>query len=219
MNILDREQELSLAILRAVAADGDSGGVSQRTLAQTAGVALGLMNACVRRCVDKGWVKVQQTAAKRFLYFLTPIGVLEKSRLTYGYIESSLSFYRAASAAYNSIIQKCLKDKRQQVILVGDTDLTEIASLWLNTAQLDVLGCYVGRSIGNGRVFSQGKRWTDASEVSRFIDSRVAWLMTSPDAQQQYDLLLNMGVNPEQIYIPDLPDVMQIRVIAKHEVA
>ena len=47
--------------------------VSQRHLARQLGVALGLANSYLKRCVKKGWVKVQQAPANRYLYYLTPL--------------------------------------------------------------------------------------------------------------------------------------------------
>ena len=70
--------------------------VSQRHLASQLGVALGLANSYLKRCVKKGWVKVQQAPANRYLYYLTPTGFAEKSRLTAEYLSTSLGFYPEA---------------------------------------------------------------------------------------------------------------------------
>ena len=65
--------------------------LSQRYLARQLGVALGLANSYLKRCVKKGWVKVQQAPANRYLYYLTPTGFAEKSRLTTQYLSYSSS--------------------------------------------------------------------------------------------------------------------------------
>src|SRR3954463_2287544 len=71
---------------------------SQRRLASDLGIALGLVNAYLKRCVNKGLVKVQNVPARRYAYYLTPQGFAEKSRLTVDYLTSSFGFFREAKA-------------------------------------------------------------------------------------------------------------------------
>ena len=54
--------------------------ISQRALASELGIALGLMNAYLKRCVKKGWIKVGHASASRLAYSLTPQGFVEKRR-------------------------------------------------------------------------------------------------------------------------------------------
>src|SRR3972149_3537538 len=86
-----KDSTVILGILETV---GRNGNVSQRTLAAEFGIALGLMNAYVKRCVKKGLIKVQEVPPRRFAYYLTPRGFAEKSRLTAGYLTSSFDFFR-----------------------------------------------------------------------------------------------------------------------------
>src|SRR3972149_9861076 len=68
-----------LGLLESVERDG---GQSQRRLASELGIALGLVNAYLKRCIKKGLVKVSEAPARRYAYYLTPQGFAEKSRLT-----------------------------------------------------------------------------------------------------------------------------------------
>ncbi|MGB1548047.1 MAG: winged helix-turn-helix transcriptional regulator, partial [Alphaproteobacteria bacterium] len=70
--------------------------VSQRTLATRLGIAVGLANGYLRRCVRKGWVKMSKAPARRYAYYLTPKGFAEKSRLTAEYLTISFDFFRNA---------------------------------------------------------------------------------------------------------------------------
>ena len=45
---------------------------SQRRLAAELGIALGLVNLYLKRCVNKGLVKVAEAPARRYAYYLTP---------------------------------------------------------------------------------------------------------------------------------------------------
>ncbi len=67
----EAETAITLAVLNAV---HENDKVTQRSLAQEVGVALGLTNAYLKRCVKKGLVKVKQAPANRYLYYLTPKG-------------------------------------------------------------------------------------------------------------------------------------------------
>lgn len=89
--VQDREADngIILGLLKSVEQDG---GRSQRRLAAELGIALGLVNAYLKRCVSKGLVKVQNVPARRYAYYLTPKGFAEKSRLTVNYLTSSLIF-------------------------------------------------------------------------------------------------------------------------------
>src|SRR6201997_1397670 len=73
-----------------------NGAQSQRKLASDLGIALGLVNAYLKRAVKKGLVKVGQAPARRYAYYLTPQGFSEKSRLTIEYLSSSFSLFRKA---------------------------------------------------------------------------------------------------------------------------
>src|SRR5271156_5336902 len=96
--LLDAHEEnerIVLDLLTSVEHDGER---SQRRIAAELGIALGLVNAYLRRCVKKGLVKVRDVPARRYAYYLTPQGFAEKSRLTVQYLSDSFSFFRLAKA-------------------------------------------------------------------------------------------------------------------------
>src|SRR5262245_40717266 len=55
---------------------------SQRRLAAGLGIAVGLVNIYLKRCVKKGLLKMTEAPARRYAYYLTPSGFSEKARLT-----------------------------------------------------------------------------------------------------------------------------------------
>src|SRR6266849_5206268 len=87
------DERIVLGLLNSVEHDGDR---SQRLMAAELGIALGLVNAYLKRCVKKGHVKMQDAPARRYAYYLTPQGFAEKSRLTVQYLLDSFSFFRLA---------------------------------------------------------------------------------------------------------------------------
>lgn len=103
--------------------------VSQRALASELGIALGLVNTYIKRCVKKGLIKVQQVPSRRYAYYLTPSGFAEKSRLTAEYLSWSLSFFQRARAQCSALFELAVQNKLDTIALYGGSDLTEIAVL------------------------------------------------------------------------------------------
>ena len=123
---MQKEDEITREILTAI---GESSDVTQRHLARHLGVALGLANTYLKRCVRKGLVKIRQAPANRYFYYLTPKGFAEKSRLTAQYLSFSFEFYRMASSAYEELIKQCDQQGWNRIILCGASELTEIACI------------------------------------------------------------------------------------------
>src|SRR5262249_23731068 len=115
-----------LGLLESVERDG---GQSQRKLASDLGIALGLVNAYLRRCVKKGLLKIGQAPARRYAYYLTPHGFAEKSRLTVEYLSSSFSFFRRAREDCSSALKAAHARGWNRIALIGVSDLAEIATL------------------------------------------------------------------------------------------
>jgi len=126
MNNKARKEALTLELLEAIEAKSD---VTQRHLANRLGVALGLANSYLKRCVRKGLVKIKQAPANRYLYYLTPKGFAEKSRLTTRYLSDSFSFYRRAGESCARAFRQCEKAGWTRVGLFGASDLAEIAAI------------------------------------------------------------------------------------------
>jgi hypothetical protein len=120
-----RERVL-LGLLHSVEQDGTR---SQRNMATEFGVALGLINTCLRHCVRKGYVKVKRIPARRYAYFLTPKGMAEKSRLTVVHLSNSLSFFRQAREDCDKVLRIAENRGWSRLVLAGAGDLAEIAFL------------------------------------------------------------------------------------------
>jgi DNA-binding MarR family transcriptional regulator len=145
----DREVDsgIILGLLKSVEQDG---GQSQRRLATELGIALGLVNAYLKRCISKGLVKVQNVPARRYAYYLTPQGFAEKSRLTVDYLTSSFSFFRQAKADCLIMFEAGRAHGYKSVVLAGRSDLAEIAMICGIESQIEVVALVDPRSaVGN----------------------------------------------------------------------
>ncbi len=107
-------------------------GVSQRRLSEVLSVSVGTINWHLKRCVKKGLVKLSQVPVKRYLYYLTPEGFTEKSRLTADYLSTSFDIFRVGRQQYEALFNLCLANDWKNIILVGDSELAELAMLVLS---------------------------------------------------------------------------------------
>lgn len=133
----DGEAAITLGLLDALHENSE---VSQRRLSSELGIALGLTNAYLRRCVRKGWIKVKSVPANRYAYYLTPKGFAEKSRLTASYLSRSLSFYREARNECDALLAGCGENGWARIALYGAGDLAEIALLCAMRHPVEIAG-------------------------------------------------------------------------------
>lgn len=125
-NLEAEKDHIVLGLLESVERDGSQ---SQRHLALELGIALGLVNAYLKRCIKKGLVKVGEAPARRYAYYLTPQGFAEKSRLTVDYLSSSFSFFRRARSDCSELMAEIVAGGASGVVLAGISDLAEIATI------------------------------------------------------------------------------------------
>jgi hypothetical protein len=121
--------ESSRIILNLLESVGRDGGRSQRLRASEFGVALGLVNSYLKFCVRKGYIRVKRIPAQRYMYFLTPKGFSEKSRLTVLLLSNSLAFFRQARADCAQVLKTAQARGWRRVALVGASELAEITTL------------------------------------------------------------------------------------------
>ncbi len=116
------------------------GGATQRILATKLGVALGMTNLYLKRLARKGYIKVTTTPRSRIRYLLTPQGLTEKSRLTYLYMQYSLSYYRDMRTRLKEMMSTFNGTRGQRVVIYGTTELAELAYLSLREMNIDCVG-------------------------------------------------------------------------------
>ncbi len=164
---LAQDAEITLGLLNAV---HENGALTQRTAAREMGVALGLVNAYVKRCVTKGLIKVRAVPANRYSYYLTPKGFAEKSRLTAEFLGQSFSLFRQARAQYGKIFNQCVAKDWRRIALFGLSDLAEIAVLCARDSEVVLVGAI-----------------DDADQGAMFLGLPVA---ANPDAFPEIDALV-----------------------------
>ena len=114
--------------------------ITQKLAAKKIGIAVGLVNTYVKRCIQKGWVKVKNIPAHRYAYYLTPQGFSKKSQLVSEYLTDSFKLFRESKLSYQKIFLECKKKKYLKIVLAGISDLTEIAILVGGVGNINILG-------------------------------------------------------------------------------
>ena len=196
------DDAIMLGLLDAVARDP---AVTQRSVARELGIALGLANAYLKRCVRKGLIKVSTTPARRYAYYLTPQGFSEKSQLTARYLANSFSFFRRARAQCAELFAVAAARGQRRLALIGEGDLAEIARLVAREHPVEIVGVMSlpadGLGIGlDGAAIDA----VDAVMITALSDARVA-----------YDMAL-AAFGAERVHVPPLLRVHAAAVAAAH---
>ncbi|HSG25891.1 MAG TPA: winged helix-turn-helix transcriptional regulator [Anaerolineales bacterium] len=129
-----------LNLLEHIEANPD---ITQASLADQLGVAVGTVNWHIKRLVDKGYVKVKRAQRKKLRYIITPSGIAFRARLTFRYIEWSLVLYRKTRKRVGELLDE-LKEAgysqvRIQVLDQGPDDIMDICRLTCLEQGIDVV--------------------------------------------------------------------------------
>jgi len=182
---MDLQSRRDLQLLSEVEKDGY---VTQRTLAKSLGVALGLANLYVKRLARKGYIKITTIPRNRIKYLLTPHGVAEKSRLTYQYMQYSLYYYRQMRDRLKQVLSGLSNAGCKRLVIYGTGELAELVYLTLQEMGLTLVG------------------FVDGKQEARFLSYPVSPLEELPN--WDFDALL----------IADLQavDKIQVRLMQQH---
>jgi DNA-binding MarR family transcriptional regulator len=182
-----REQAAALATLRLLDAFETQAGVTQRSVAADLGIAVGLVNAYIKRCVRKGYVKASKAPARRYAYYLTPKGFAEKSRLTAEYLTSSFNFFRSARGQCGEVFEDCVARGYRRLVLCGVGELCEVAFLASTEFDVKLVGIYdpkFDRSTFRGLAVAQ--RFQEFGEVDAAIITAMPNAQAAADEMQAY---------------------------------
>ncbi len=133
----DADGELLLQLLEAVETEER---LTQRRLADSLGIALGLTNAYLKRCARKGWVRIRRVKPNRYRYFLTPQGFSEKTRLSARYLAGSLKYVTTLRLQLEQIYRRCDMLGHNRVVIIGAGELAELARLCAKANDIEVAG-------------------------------------------------------------------------------
>lgn len=139
------EARRNLQTLEAISEDNR---LTQRTLANKLGIALGLTNLYLKRLVRKGYVKCVNVQSNRLRYLLTPQGITEKTRLAYEFMEYSLFLYRQVRLQLRMRLEPYALEHRKRIAIYGTGEAAELAYLAITELGLELVAVFDGADAG-----------------------------------------------------------------------
>ena len=177
---------------------------SQRKISRQLGISAGLANSYIKRCLKKGLIKLQTVPKKRYIYYLTPKGFIEKSKLTAEYLSSSFSLYRNMRKDCLKILTKC-KKKNNKIFLYSASELSEVFILTAKEINLEFYGIVIPNS--NLKNFFGIKVFPKVAKDSVKIETIILC-----DIQSSYDTFLKLKkfFPKKEIIVPQILNIKKI---------
>jgi DNA-binding MarR family transcriptional regulator len=120
MNKTDTE----LSILESIAAaNSSSESLTQRDLARSTGLSLGMTNALLKRLAERGWIKLTRISTRTIRYALNPEGMAEIARRSAAYFRRSARNADIYRERLESFVLDQLRAGIGTIVLVGSSDL------------------------------------------------------------------------------------------------
>ena len=121
---------------------------SQRDLSNKLDISLGLVNAFVKRLANKGYFKITTVPKNRIKYILTPKGAMEKTRLTYQYLQYSFELYRGARRNLQKHFNGLVAQGVKRVVFYGVSEIAEIAYICLQETAIKMVAIVDEERVG-----------------------------------------------------------------------
>ena len=179
--------------------------ISQRSLANSLGIALGMTNLLLRRLVRRGLVRVSRVRPNRVAYFLTPAGVAEKARMSRDIFQRSIQLYASARDRIRAHFELLSEQwpgpdaADKPVVFLGTGEVAEIAYLCLHETDLHLVGAidFQGRTRFFGVPVFPASALDDGLRVS-LLDGQVQ-LIAFADNAQSARFLADLGLDHERV--------------------
>jgi DNA-binding MarR family transcriptional regulator len=125
--------------------------LSQRELSKKFGIALGVTNACLKRMVRRGWIRLTKVPPRRIGYYLTPKGFAEKAKLSITFFSYNILHYSNLKAMITEKLLEMAFQGVKRVIFWGVSDEMEIAYITLQGTDMELVAIVDDDDGVNGR--------------------------------------------------------------------
>lgn len=124
---MDQTQETrELILLEEIEEDPD---ITQATLAERLGVAVGTVNWHIKRLISKGYVKAKRARRKKLRYIITPEGLALRAKLTVKYVDNQMRLYRRTRERVKDLLDEIEEGGHNRVRVEGDSEIAEVCHL------------------------------------------------------------------------------------------
>ena len=188
---MNPEDLRTLSILTEVEANKE---VTQRSLAQSLGVGLGLSNQLVKMLIRKGWIKARHVRRQKHHYFLTPQGVAQKVRLGMRFASFAMRLVRSTRATTVEAFRRLKAEGARRVVFCGAGDIAEVAYLALEETSLELVAVVDTDAARVGTRFL-GLEVRPLADLPTLDYDRVAVTSLEPD----WDAIMQAAGDPEKV--------------------
>ena len=149
MNKIDKnsDNDITLKLLDELTRESS---ITQRTLSSRLDIALGLVNAYIKRLAKKGYIKITKGPMNRVKYAITPEGFTHRVRLTYDYMHSSINYFKDARKRIDVIYRQMIDSGAKNILIWGDGEIAELAYISMRGLPLNLVGVIDGNSKEKG---------------------------------------------------------------------
>jgi predicted transcriptional regulator len=190
----DRLEGAAFNELRLLEEIGSTPNVSQRRLAISVGVALGVVNVLVKAMVTKGYVRAMRLGWRSWAYILTPAGATRKLQLTASYVDRFINHYRRVRDLVFTTLEAANIESRSIVAVYGTTELGELMFLALRQFRVERVvfldDCAKGEFLG---VPVKPLRSMDPDDYA------VILVAFASGVEMKKDAVVNAGVCPSRV--------------------
>lgn len=97
--------------------------LSQREIARTLDISLGMTNIILKRLVSKGWLTMHRINGRNLAYALTPDGTRELARRSYRYLRRTIKSVVGWKGRLDRLLISAKSSGVSRIILVGNSQL------------------------------------------------------------------------------------------------
>ena len=171
--------------------------LTQRDLSSRLGIALGLVNSYIKNLAAKGFITVKAIPPKRYVYYLTPKGFAEKTRLTYQLLQDYTRIYREAKNNFRVLFEEMSSKEIKKVVFAGSDEVAEIAYITMQETKLELVGI-VDSEIINDKFFGK-----DIQPLAAVKDMSYDSIVVTTYLKREsiYRSLLKTGLKKEDIRV------------------
>lgn len=170
--------------------------LTQLELSKRLGIAVGLVNSYIKNLVSKGYITVSTIPRRRYLYYLTPRGFVEQTRLTYHHLQNFTNLYRVARKDFNKLFHTLKYNSMlNKIAFCGIDEVAEIAYLSLNEVDIKLVGVLDNKRVG-GNFF--GHKIKPINEVLGLEAQRIV-ITSFSGGEKVIEELLDQGVGEDRV--------------------
>jgi DNA-binding MarR family transcriptional regulator len=175
--------------------------ISQRELSHKFGIALGVTNACLKRMVRRGWIRITGFNHHKIGYYLTPKGFTEKAKLTLHLISWTVQHYSTLKDLIGARLLEMQNMGFERIVFYGVSEEMEVAYVTLQGVNLKLVGIVEDQErLKQREVF--GFEVKDVSQIDTLEPHAV--LITSLTDQLNRTEKLRKFIDPQKIRIYDI---------------